>query len=142
MSTTVGPRTPDVWRMLRAVNRRVAVCVLERGRGSHGSVLLLATTGRRPGQPRVTPLQYEEVDGVIYVASARGQRADWFQNALARPEPGSTDDIEGRQPFSQVRPPLSLPGGCTYQVQSSTAPIRALTCLNTDKPEKVSVDRG
>ena len=57
-------------------------------------------------------------------------------------KPGSTDDIEGRQPFSQVRPPLSLPGGCTYQVQSSTAPIRALTCLNTDKPEKASVDRG
>jgi len=57
-------------------------------------------------------------------------------------EPGSTDDIEGWQPFSQVRPPLSLPGGCTYQVQPSTAPIRALTCLNTDKPEKASVDRG
>ena len=58
------------------------------------------------------------------------------------PKPGSTDNIEGWQPFSQVRPPLSLPGGCTYQVQSSTAPIRALTCLNTDKPEKASVDRG
>jgi uncharacterized membrane protein YeaQ/YmgE (transglycosylase-associated protein family) len=43
-------------------------------------------------------------------------------------KPGSTDDIEGWQPFSQVRPPLSLPGSCTYQVQPSTAPIRALTC--------------
>jgi hypothetical protein len=43
-------------------------------------------------------------------------------------KPGSTDDIEDWQPFSQVRPPLSLPGSCTYQVQPSTAPIRALTC--------------
>ena len=57
-------------------------------------------------------------------------------------KPGSTDDLEGWQPFSQVRPPLSLPGGCTYQVQPPTVPIRALTCLNTDKPEKASVDRG
>lgn len=86
MSTTAGPRTPDVWRMLRAVNRRVAVGVLERGPGSHGLVLLLATTGRRSGRPRVTPLQCEDVDRVIYVASARGQRADWYQNALAHPE--------------------------------------------------------
>jgi len=39
-------------------------------------------------------------------------------------------------------PPLSLSGTCTYQVQPSTAPIRALTCFNTDKPGKASVDRG
>ena len=50
----------------------------------------------------------------------------------------STDDVQGGRPFSQVRPPLSLPGGCTYQVQPPTAPIRGLTCLNTDKPEKAS----
>jgi hypothetical protein len=65
-----------------------------------------------------------------------------FPEMKATPEPGSTDDIEGWQAFSQVRAPLSLPGGCTYQVQPSTEPIRALTCLNTDKPEKASVDRG
>jgi deazaflavin-dependent oxidoreductase (nitroreductase family) len=48
-------------------------------------VLLLTTTGRKTGLPRVTPLQYEENDGAIYVASARGQRADWFRNILADP---------------------------------------------------------
>jgi hypothetical protein len=33
-------------------------------------------------------------------------------------KPGSTDDIEGRQAFSQVKPRFPLPGGCTYQVRS------------------------
>ncbi len=46
-------------------------------------VLLLTTTGRKSGLPRLTPLQYEEVDGAIYVASARGTKADWFRNILA-----------------------------------------------------------
>jgi len=52
-------------------------------------------------------------------------------------KPGSTDDIEGWQPFSQVRALLCLQGGCTYQVQPPTAPIRALTCLNTDNPKRL-----
>ncbi len=46
-------------------------------------VLLLTTTGRKTGLPRVTPLQYEEIDGDIYVASALGTRADWFRNLQA-----------------------------------------------------------
>ena len=49
-------------------------------------VLLLTTIGRKSGLPRVTPLQYEEVDGVFYVASARGQQADWFLNIVANPQ--------------------------------------------------------
>ena len=48
-------------------------------------VLLLTTLGRKSGKPRVTPLQYEEIDGVIYVASARGSKADWYRNLLANP---------------------------------------------------------
>ena len=48
-------------------------------------VLLLTTTGRRTGLRRVTPLQYEEIDGAIYVASSQGQRADWFRNVVANP---------------------------------------------------------
>jgi deazaflavin-dependent oxidoreductase (nitroreductase family) len=49
-------------------------------------ILLLTTTGRKTGLPRVTPLQYEESNGVFYVASARGQRADWFRNLAANPQ--------------------------------------------------------
>jgi len=48
-------------------------------------VLLLMTTGRKTGLRRVTPLQYEEIDGTIYVASSQGQRADWFRNVVANP---------------------------------------------------------
>src|SRR5512143_574359 len=48
-------------------------------------VLLLTTTGRKSGKLRVTPLQYEEVDGCIYIAAALGQKADWFRNILANP---------------------------------------------------------
>ncbi|MBN2548321.1 MAG: nitroreductase family deazaflavin-dependent oxidoreductase [Anaerolineales bacterium] len=48
-------------------------------------VLLLTTTGRRTGLKRVTPLQYELVDGAYYVASARGLKADWFRNLQADP---------------------------------------------------------
>ena len=48
-------------------------------------VLLLTTTGRKTGLPRVTPLQYEEIDGAYYLGSSRGQKADWFRNILANP---------------------------------------------------------
>jgi deazaflavin-dependent oxidoreductase (nitroreductase family) len=48
-------------------------------------ILLLTTTGRKSGLLRVTPLQYEEVDGAIYVGSARGAKADWFRNILVDP---------------------------------------------------------
>ena len=48
-------------------------------------VLLLTTTGRKSGLRRVTPLQYEAMDDVFYVASARGQQADWFRNIVVNP---------------------------------------------------------
>lgn len=48
-------------------------------------VLLLATTGRKSGKLRVTPLQYEEIDGRIYLGAALGQRADWVRNIRANP---------------------------------------------------------
>lgn len=48
-------------------------------------ILLLTTTGRKSGRRRVTPLQYEEVDGVFYVAAARGREADWYRNLLVDP---------------------------------------------------------
>jgi deazaflavin-dependent oxidoreductase (nitroreductase family) len=48
-------------------------------------ILLLTTTGRKSGLPRVTSLQYEELDGAIYIGSARGTRADWYRNIVADP---------------------------------------------------------
>lgn len=49
-------------------------------------VLLLTTTGRKSGKRRVTPLQYEEIDGRIYLAAAGGKSADWFRNLLVNPK--------------------------------------------------------
>ncbi|MBN2086298.1 MAG: nitroreductase family deazaflavin-dependent oxidoreductase [Anaerolineales bacterium] len=48
-------------------------------------VLLLTTTGRKSGKPRVVPLQYEEIDGRICLGSSRGLAADWVRNILADP---------------------------------------------------------
>jgi deazaflavin-dependent oxidoreductase (nitroreductase family) len=58
----------------------------QHGIGPRRVVLLLTTTGRKTGLPRTTPLQFEEVEGKIYVASARGAEADWFKNILANPQ--------------------------------------------------------
>ncbi len=73
-----------VWRLLRFLPPRIAYSV---GLGSlvGGFVLLLETKGRKSGLPRITPLQFEEIDGVIYLGSARGAKADWFQNLSADP---------------------------------------------------------
>ncbi len=49
-------------------------------------VLLLTTTGRKSGLPRVTALQYEEIDGVIYLGSSKGIHADWLRNIHANPQ--------------------------------------------------------
>ena len=48
-------------------------------------ILLLTTTGRKSGLKRVTPLQYEEIDGKYYLGAARGLKADWVRNIQANP---------------------------------------------------------
>jgi len=50
-----------------------------------GLILLLTTTGRKSGLKRVTPLQYELIDGRVYLGSARGTKADWYRNLEADP---------------------------------------------------------
>jgi deazaflavin-dependent oxidoreductase (nitroreductase family) len=49
-------------------------------------VLLLTTTGRKTGLARVTPLQYEEIDGEYYLGSSRGVKSDWYRNIQATPQ--------------------------------------------------------
>jgi deazaflavin-dependent oxidoreductase (nitroreductase family) len=48
-------------------------------------ILLLTTTGRVTGKPRVTPLQYEIDGGVMFVGAARGLKSDWVRNILVNP---------------------------------------------------------
>lgn len=49
-------------------------------------ILLLTTVGRKTGLKRVTPLQYEEIDGKYYLGSARGLQADWVRNIRCNPQ--------------------------------------------------------
>jgi deazaflavin-dependent oxidoreductase (nitroreductase family) len=51
-----------------------------------GQVMMLIThTGRRSGQPRRTMVEYFKMDGVKYVASGFGSRAQWYRNIEADP---------------------------------------------------------
>ena len=72
------------WRLMLRNNPR-AIRAFQAGRG-RGLGLVLTTTGRKTGKPRSTPLQYERVEGVIYVGSARGEQADWYRNLLVHPD--------------------------------------------------------
>ncbi|TET98088.1 MAG: nitroreductase family deazaflavin-dependent oxidoreductase [Anaerolineales bacterium] len=69
-------------------------------------VLLLTTKGRKTGLLRVTPLQYEQIDGKYYVASAFGIRTDWYKNILA--DPGVRVRV-GRKEFEAFAEPSSDP---------------------------------
>jgi deazaflavin-dependent oxidoreductase (nitroreductase family) len=62
-------------------------------------VLLLTTTGRKTGLPRVTPLQYEEIDGCYYLGSAMGTESDWYKNLVANPR---VEVRVGRKKFQGV----------------------------------------
>jgi deazaflavin-dependent oxidoreductase (nitroreductase family) len=73
-----------LYRIKRALNPRI-VRNFQKGIGPARTVLLLTTTGRKSELPRVTPLQYEEINGAYMAASARGAQADWFQNIQANP---------------------------------------------------------
>ena len=70
-------------------------------------VLLLTTTGRKSGLPRVTPLQYEEIDGSTYIGSARGTKADWYRNIVANPKVKIR--VKARQ-FEGTAEPVTDPG--------------------------------
>ncbi len=73
-----------VYHRMKSLNARMAANY-KRGFGPMHIVLLLTTTGRKSGLPRVTPLQFEEIDGDYYIASARGRAADWFKNIQSNP---------------------------------------------------------
>jgi len=71
----------NIFNVFRVLNRRM-VKNYRHGLGPTHIVLLLTPTGRKTGLQRITPLQFEEVDGVIIVGSARGIESDWFKNIL------------------------------------------------------------
>ena len=74
-----------MYRLMKKLNPLVANNYQKRI-GPGRAILLLTTTGRKSSLPRVTPLQFEEVDGEYYIGSARGAEADWYRNILANQE--------------------------------------------------------
>lgn len=60
-----------------------------------GKVLLLTTIGRRTGQPRVAPLDYEEEEGTFYLIPNQGTHATWYRNLIAHPD--VTIQVGGRR---------------------------------------------
>ena len=68
-------------------------------------ILILATTGRRTGKQRCTPMEYGKVqpDGSYIVMSGWAGRTDWYLNALA--EPHVTVKI-GQMVFKAIAMPL------------------------------------
>ena len=95
-----------LYHAMRGLNARMAANY-KRGIGPTSIVLLLTTTGRKTGLPRQTPLQFEIVDSLIYIASARGQEADWFKNMLANPQVHV--QVQKRE-FDAVAEPITDPG--------------------------------
>jgi deazaflavin-dependent oxidoreductase (nitroreductase family) len=78
-------RTPKlIWKLFR-YPPRIAYAVGFGPLIGH-RILLLTTRGRKSGKVRITPLQYEQVEGIIFVAAARGEHTDWYQNLCADPE--------------------------------------------------------
>ncbi len=49
-------------------------------------VLLLTTTGRKTGLPRLVPVDYEEEDGTYYIVPNQGTHSTWYRNLVAHPE--------------------------------------------------------
>jgi deazaflavin-dependent oxidoreductase (nitroreductase family) len=78
-----SPRIPVVfWRMIRRLNMLMLSHYGPKSKAA-SRVLVLTTIGRNSGKPRSTPLQFEKVEGVYYVASARGIQSDWYRNLVA-----------------------------------------------------------
>jgi deazaflavin-dependent oxidoreductase (nitroreductase family) len=71
-----------IYHHMKGLNARM-MANYKRGFGPTRVVMILTTIGRKSGLPRQAPLQYEEVDGDYYIASARGSDADWFKNICA-----------------------------------------------------------
>lgn len=83
--TKTRPIPVFLWRLMRRLRPRIEKTLVAKGKAGD-LMLLLTTTGRKSGLPRVTPLQFEEWNGEIYVASARGKDADWFKNLQVHPK--------------------------------------------------------
>jgi deazaflavin-dependent oxidoreductase (nitroreductase family) len=85
MSSQSTPLILKLRPLLRRMNRSMVKRYGPRFPGRR-LILLLTTTGRKSGEPRVTPLQYELIDSIHWVASGWGKDADWLKNIRREPQ--------------------------------------------------------
>ncbi|MFE9193515.1 nitroreductase family deazaflavin-dependent oxidoreductase [Micromonospora sp. NPDC007208] len=70
------------------------------GQFAGAPLLLLHTVGAKSGQPRVSPMMYQKVDGGYAVFASKGgapSNPDWYYNLLANPKAQAeigTDKVE------------------------------------------------
>ncbi len=93
------------YRLMQKMKPRV-IANYQKGLAPWKLVLLLTTTGRKSGLPRVTPVQYEQIDGTMYIGSARGAQADWFRNIMVD---RNVEVQIGRQKFHGAAEPICDP---------------------------------
>jgi len=93
----------SIYQRMKPLNKRMAANY-RRGIGPTSIVLLLTTTGRKSGLQRVTPLQFEIVDGDYFIASALGKEADWFKNIRVDPK---VHVRVGKQEFEALAEPVT-----------------------------------
>ena len=60
--------------------------------------LLLFTKGRKTGKVRITPLEYQKINGTIHIFASRGDKANWLMNLKANPE-----DVKIRVGFKKYK---------------------------------------
>jgi len=102
-----APRFPLVfWQVMGLLNKRMVSTYGPKSKAAN-RVLVLTTVGRKSGKLRATPLQFEEVEGVYYIASARGVQADWYRNLAACPR---VNVQVGGKHFSALAEPMTDPG--------------------------------
>lgn len=126
------------WNRMRPFNRRMIRNYL-RGLGPQRLILLLTTTGRKTGLPHITPLQYETIDNLIYVASARGVQADWVRNILVDRK---VQVQIGKRKFSVEAVPILDPEGIAdflaLRLARHPVMIRLIMCLFEGLPWRFS----
>jgi deazaflavin-dependent oxidoreductase (nitroreductase family) len=127
-----------IYHRMKNLNTRM-MANYKRGIGPTRVVMILTTIGRKSGIPRQAPLQYEEVDGDYYIASARGSDADWFKNIRANPKVRvQIRDREFDATAEPVSDPIRIADFIELRLKRHLVMIRLIMSLFDGLPWRVS----
>ena len=118
----VRPRPTDLARVF--VRAPVLLYRLGLGGLIAKHTLLLTTTGRRSGVPRVVPLDYQREGDTFYLIAEGGGRSPWYRNLVANPE---VEARVGSRRMKGVATPLT--DATSEEGLLALAPQRAIVAL-------------